>query len=166
MDFRSDNTHGAHPGIVDALARASAGTTGSYGADALTTRVRERCRALFECDVEIFPVLTGTAGNALSIASMTPPWGAVFCHEDAHIQRDELGATEFFTNGAKLFPIAGDDGKLKASVLDRWIFAVGEERRMGTDGDGDRPSIFTRCGGKFITTNDLIRGTNVNDLLM
>ncbi len=129
MDFRSDNTHAAHPGIVEALARASSGTASSYGADALTARVRARCCALFETEVEVFPVLTGTAGNALSIASMTPPWGAVFCHEDAHIHRDELGATEFFTNGAKLFPIAGADGKLAAGVLDHWIHAIGEEGR-------------------------------------
>jgi threonine aldolase len=132
MDFRSDNTHGAHPEIVEALARASRGTQTSYGDDELTARVRERCRAIFEHDVEIFPVLTGTSGNALSIASMTPPWGGVFCHEDAHIQRDELGAPEFFTNGAKLFPIAGANGKLNASDVDRWIHAIGEEGRTAT----------------------------------
>ncbi|MGN6183239.1 MAG: threonine aldolase family protein [Thermoanaerobaculia bacterium] len=132
MDFRSDNTHGAQPGIVEALARASQGQQTSYGDDAYTARVRDRLREVFEHDVEIFPVLTGTAGNALSIASMTPPWGAVFCHEDAHIQRDELGAPEFFTNGAKLFPIAGADGKLEAASVDRWIHAIGEEGRTAT----------------------------------
>lgn len=129
IDFRSDNTHGASPEILDALTRAAAGTMTSYGADAITARVRERCREIFEHDLEIFPVLTGTAGNALAIASMTPPWGGVFCHEDAHIHRDELGAPEFFTNGAKLFPIAGANGKLPAPDVARWVAAIGEEGR-------------------------------------
>jgi threonine aldolase len=128
-DFRSDNTHGASPEIVDALARAAGGTITSYGGDAITARVRERCRAIFETEVEIFPVLTGTAANALAIASMTPPWGGVFCHKDAHIHRDELGAPEFFTNGAKLFPIAGADGKLTAEAAARHVHEIGEEGR-------------------------------------
>ncbi|HEX2834743.1 MAG TPA: beta-eliminating lyase-related protein [Thermoanaerobaculia bacterium] len=129
MDFRSDNTHGAHPAVAEALAEASRGRQSSYGADEYTARVRERLSALFETEVEIFPVLTGTAGNALSVSAMTLPWGAVFCHEDAHIQRDELGAVEFFSNGAKLFPLAGAEGKLPAEALDRSIHAVGEEGR-------------------------------------
>ena len=93
------------------------GTVTSYGHDDITARVRERCRELFETDLEILPVSTGTAGNALSIATVTPPWGGVFCHDDAHIHRDEMGAPEFFTNGAKLFPIAGAHGKLDAATL-------------------------------------------------
>ncbi|MGZ5433317.1 MAG: threonine aldolase family protein [Thermoanaerobaculia bacterium] len=129
IDFRSDNTHGASPEILDALTRAAAGTMSSYGADAITAGVRERCREIFEHDLEIFPVLTGTAANALAIASMTPPWGGVFCHDDAHIHRDELGAPEFFTNGAKLFPIAGANGKLSATDVARWVRAIGEEGR-------------------------------------
>lgn len=130
IDFRSDNTHGASPEILDALNRVAAGTITSYGGDAITDRVRERCREIFETDLEIFPVLSGTAANALAVASMTPPWGAVFCHDDAHIHRDELGAPEFFTNGAKLFPIAGEHGKLNAAGVARWIHSVGEEGRM------------------------------------
>lgn len=129
IDFRSDNTHGASPEITEAVAKATAGRVTSYGEDPFTTRVRARCRELFECDLEIFPVLTGTAANALSIAAMTPPWGGVFCHEDAHIHRDELGAPEFFTGGAKLFPIAGADGKLRADDLKRVIHEIGEEGR-------------------------------------
>ena len=129
IDFRSDNTHGASPEILEALSRASAGTITSYGDDAITARVRERCREIFETDVEIFPVLTGTAGNALAIASMTPPWGGVFCHEDAHIHRDELGAPEFFTGGAKLFPIAGVNGKVSPADVRRSIDEIGGEGR-------------------------------------
>ncbi|HEX2060297.1 MAG TPA: low specificity L-threonine aldolase [Thermoanaerobaculia bacterium] len=128
-DFRSDNTHGASPEVLEALTRAAGGSVTSYGGDPITARVRERCRELFETDLEIFPVLTGTAGNALAIAAMTPPWGAVFCHDDAHIHRDEMGAPEFFTSGAKLIPIAGADGKLHVDELARAIEQIGGEGR-------------------------------------
>jgi len=111
-DFRSDNTQGCSPEVMEALARAAAGTMTSYGGDEITARVREQCRTLFECDLEIFPVITGTAGNALAIAAMTPPGGAVVCHEGAHIVRDELGAPEFFTGGARMITLAGRAGKL------------------------------------------------------
>ncbi|HEX2120606.1 MAG TPA: beta-eliminating lyase-related protein, partial [Thermoanaerobaculia bacterium] len=116
-DFRSDNTHGASPEILEALARANAGTMTSYGGDEITARVRRRCREIFETDVEIFPVLTGTAGNALALAAMTPPAGAVLCHEDAHIVRDENGAPEFFSGGAKIIAVPGAQGKLHPESL-------------------------------------------------
>jgi threonine aldolase len=132
IDFRSDNTHGASPEILGAVTRAAAGNLTSYGGDAITARVRERCRDIFETDVEIFPVLTGTAGNALAIAAMTPPWGGVFCHDDAHIHRDEMGAPEFFTGGAKLFPIAGADGKLRPDEVAHRVRAIGDEGRTAT----------------------------------
>ena len=111
-DFRSDNTQGCSPEVLGAVARAAAGTMTSYGGDEITARVRTRCREIFECDLEVFPVITGTAGNALAIAAMTPPDGTVLCHEDAHIVRDELGAPEFFTGGARMITVAGRDGKL------------------------------------------------------
>jgi threonine aldolase len=111
-DFRSDNVHGCSPEIAEALLRANRGTDTSYGGDAVTARVRERCREIFETDLEIFPVITGTAANALALSALTPPSGAVLCHADAHILHDEEGATEFFTGGAKCIPIEGADGKL------------------------------------------------------
>jgi threonine aldolase len=128
-DFRSDNTHGCSPEILDAIARASAGTQTSYGADEFTTRARQRCCEIFETDVEIFPVVSGTAGNALAISALTPPWGAVFCHEDAHIQRDECGAPELFSGGAKLIPVAGSGGKLHPEDLASAIRTVAESKR-------------------------------------
>lgn len=118
IDFRSDNTHGALPEVIEAIARANAGTMTSYGSDDVTRRVRDRCRELFEHrTLEVFPILTGTAGNALAIAAMTPPWGAVLCHDEAHIQRDELGAPEFYS-GAKLIPSRGALGKLRAEEIE------------------------------------------------
>jgi threonine aldolase len=121
IDFRSDNTHGCSPEIAAALARAGEGTLSSYGRDEITARVAARCAEIFEHDVEVFPVISGTAGNALAIATMTPPWGSVFCHEDAHIHREEMGAVEFFSGGAKLVPIRGDGGKMNVDELQREI---------------------------------------------
>jgi threonine aldolase len=129
VDFRSDNTHGASPEILAALASASGGNVTSYGDDPLTERLRVRCNELFEREVDVVPVATGTAGNALAVASLTPPWGAVFCHEDAHIHRDEMGAPEFFSGGAKLVPIAGARGKLTVESLSRAIDQIGREGR-------------------------------------
>jgi len=129
IDFRSDNTHGCSPGIVEALSRAAGGTVSSYGGDEITSRLRRKCRELFDTDLEIFPLATGTGANSLAIAAMTPPWGGVFCHEDAHIHRDEMGAPEFYTNGAKLFPVAGADGKLSAKARPQWIDAIAREGR-------------------------------------
>jgi threonine aldolase len=117
LDFRSDNTHGVSPEVLDALARANGGSVTSYGGDAITARLRERVRELFETDCEIYPLLTGTAGNSLAIASMTKPGETVLCHADAHIVRDEDGAPEFFSRGAKLVPIAGARGKLHPDDL-------------------------------------------------
>ncbi|MBV9836167.1 MAG: low specificity L-threonine aldolase [Alphaproteobacteria bacterium] len=121
MDFRSDNTVGAHPAIIEALAKAyRAGPMSSYGADDLTARVTERLRKAFEHDSLIaFPVATGTAANALSLACLTPPWGVVFCHPAAHINVDEANAPEFLTGGAKLQCVDGHAGKLDMPTLGR-----------------------------------------------
>lgn len=137
MDFRSDNTHGAHPEIAAAVAAANRGQMTSYGGDATTERVRLRLCELFETEVDLFPVLTGTAGNALSVASMTPPWGAVFCHDEAHIHREELGAVEFYSGGAKVMPIPGAHGRFSAADLDRAIAAMLEQGR------GEPPSCVS-----------------------
>lgn len=117
MDFRSDNVTGAAPEILKALADAASGTVSSYGDDPITARVEEKLKEIFECDLAAFPVATGTAANSLSLALLSPAWGAIFCHEDAHIAVDECGAPEFYTGGAKLIDLPGADGKLTASQL-------------------------------------------------
>jgi len=117
MNFMSDNVTGAAPEILDALIRANEGAMPSYGADPLTARVERRMAALFGRDVAVFPVATGTAANSLALACMTPPWGAVYCHADSHINQDECGAPEMFTAGAKLIPLPGAHGKLTPDTL-------------------------------------------------
>ncbi len=119
MNFRSDNEVGAHPRIVEAVARAfSSGAAPSYGADDWTQRVERRLRELFEKpDLVAFPVGTGTAANVLSLACCTPSWGAIYCHPQAHIVVDEANAPEFFTGGAQLCGIDGPTGKIDARTL-------------------------------------------------
>ena len=87
--------------------RANAGTVPSYGEDPLTARVEAKLKEIFETDLAAFPVATGTGANALSLSVLTPPWGAIYCHRDAHIAVDECGAPEFYTGGAKLVESAG-----------------------------------------------------------
>ena len=125
MDFRSDNTSGVSPAILDALSAANTETTSSYGADAITERVTRRFCDLFEREVAVFPVATGTAANVLSLAALTPPWGVIYCHEEAHIAVDECGAPEFYTGGAQLALLAGDHAKMAPDAIEARISGAG-----------------------------------------
>jgi len=116
-DFRSDNVAGAAPEIVNALAAAAVGSANPYGDDPLTASVTRRLSAIFETEVTVFPVATGTAANALALSALVPPYGSVYCHEESHINTDECGAPENFTDGAKLVPLTGEGGKLKPEPL-------------------------------------------------
>jgi threonine aldolase len=111
MNFASDNAYGALPEIWSALQAADSGAALAYGNDPLTQGLTARFSALFEREVTVFPVLTGTAANALALACLTPPYGAVLCHRDSHIMTSECGAPEFFS-GAKLIGLEGANGKL------------------------------------------------------
>ncbi|WP_405764109.1 low specificity L-threonine aldolase [Streptomyces sp. NBC_00080] len=115
--FTSDNTAGACPEIVQAVTAAAAGQDLPYGADRFTASARARFAEIFDRDVDILPVSTGSAANALSLAALTPSWGSVLCHRDSHINTDECGAPEFFTGGAKLVPLSGDDARIDPAHL-------------------------------------------------
>ena len=124
MNFASDNAYGALPQVLDALVRANEGAVRPYGADPYTESLPARFAALFERDVAVYPVVTGTAANALALACLTPPHGAIFCHAQSHIMDSECGAPEFFSHGAKLIGIAGVDGKLSLESITAAIDAV------------------------------------------
>jgi len=117
MNFCSDNVAGIAPEIMAAIEKANQGAMPSYGADAITARVEQRLSEIFEREVAAFPVVTGTSANALALSTLTPPYGAIYCHPEAHIMVDECGAPELYTGGAKLVPIAGAGGKLSASAV-------------------------------------------------
>ncbi len=125
MNFSSDNVTGVAPEIMAALAAANAGPAASYGADAITERLARRFSDLFEREVVVFPVATGTAANALALACLTPPWGVVYGHREAHFQVDECGAPEFYAGGAKLRPLEGAHGKITAADLEAAIMGRG-----------------------------------------
>jgi threonine aldolase len=117
MNFLSDNTAPAVPEILDALAQANAGFAAGYGEDEWTHAVERRLAEIFERDLVAFLVPTGTAANALALAHIAPPWGAVFCHPDSHIANDECGAPEFLGGGLKLVAVPGEAGKIAPEAL-------------------------------------------------
>jgi threonine aldolase len=117
MNFASDNTASVAPEIFDALARANEGFALGYGNDDVTRAVERRIGEVFERDAAVFLVPTGTAANALALAHVSPPWGAVFTHSEAHIVTDECGAPEFFGAGLKLIGLPGVGCKLGAASL-------------------------------------------------
>lgn len=117
-DFSSDNAAPAHPKVLEALAAANAGNAPSYGDDPWTARLKERMSELFGRPVWTFPVLTGTAANTIALASMTPPCGAILCHEAAHILVDECGGTELLSGGARLIPLPGEAGRIDPAALE------------------------------------------------
>lgn len=118
MNFASDNTAGIAPAILDAIARVADGYALGYGSDPVTARVEQRLAQLFEREVAMFLVPTGTAANALALAQLTPPWGAVLCHAESHIATDECGATEFYGGGVKLIALAGEGCKIAPATLE------------------------------------------------
>lgn len=125
MNFASDNAAGIAPPILDAIVQANAGYALGYGNDELSRAVERRFCELFEREVAVFLVATGTAANALSVAHLAPPWGAVLCHEESHLASDECGAPEFFGAGLKLIELPGAGGKIAAETLAR---ALARER--------------------------------------
>jgi threonine aldolase len=126
MNFASDNTAPIAPAILAAIAGANEGYARGYGNDDWTFGVEQRLSEIFEREVAVFLVPTGTAANALALAQVTPPWGVVFCHAESHIATDECGAPEFFGHGLKLAGIGGGDGKIAPEALQTALSAYGE----------------------------------------
>ncbi|WP_243374616.1 threonine aldolase family protein [Microvirga solisilvae] len=121
MNFASDNIVGASPQVLQALAQANAGAMAAYGGDEITKRVKARFNEIFEREVSVFFVTTGTAANALALSSAVPPYGLCVCHREAHIIDDECGAPEFFMHGAKLAGLPGVGAKLSAESVSAYL---------------------------------------------
>jgi threonine aldolase len=116
-NFGSDNVSPVCASILAAIQAANVAPTGSYGADPFTERLTRVASNLFETDVLIYPVATGTAANALALSQIAPPYGGVYCHTGAHIVTDECGAPEFFTGGAKMLGLPSSTGKIGPEAL-------------------------------------------------
>ncbi len=119
LRFFSDNTATVCPEILRALAEANTGLAVAYGDDPWTRRLDGAFGEFFGTEVRAFPVATGTAANALALATLTPPYGAVFAHHEAHIACDECAAPGFFTGGAQLVLLDGEQAKLSPATLSR-----------------------------------------------
>ena len=108
----SDNTSGICPEAMDYLMRANQSDDLAYGNDRWTAQASDRFRELFETDCEVFFVFNGTAANSLALASTCQSYHSVICHQLAHIETDECGGPEFFSNGSKLLTVAGEQGRV------------------------------------------------------
>ena len=118
MNFASDTTAPAHPRVIEAISAVNQGSAASYGGDDTTAHLRTLLTNVFETeDFDFWVFASGTSSNALALSVMCSPIGAIACHEEAHIERDERGAPEFFTGGAKLRLLSGAAARIDEDHL-------------------------------------------------
>lgn len=149
MNFASDNVRGVAAPVLRALVEGMDGAAPAYGADPVTGALEPLFADLFSCPVAVLPVATGGAANGLALSALSPPYGGIFCHEEAHIAVDECGAPEFFTGGAKLIPLPGADGKIDPAALKAAIDRTGHRGLHGV-----KPAVLsltqlTECGTAY-----------------
>ena len=125
VKFASDNVAGACPEVLEAILKANDGDSTPYGNDQISSDLQNKFSEIFEKEVIVFPIASGTAANALALATMTPSFGNVYCHRLSHINTDECGAPEFYTGGAKLVNLQGINGKIIAEELNESISGKG-----------------------------------------
>lgn len=115
--FASDNYSGICPEVWNSLADANHGHAPSYGRDLWTQEASDLLREVFERDCEVFFVFNGTAANSLALASMCQSYHSVICHQRSHIETDECGAPEFYSNGTKILLVPGENGKVDLNAV-------------------------------------------------
>jgi threonine aldolase len=119
--FASDNYGGICPEAWTAMAEANAGHAPGYGDDRWTAEAADLLRETFETDCEVFFVFNGTSANSLALASLCQSYHSILCHETAHVETDECGAPEFFSNGTKVLTVAGAHGKIDPACVDHMV---------------------------------------------
>jgi len=119
--FASDNYAGICPEAWQALQEADSGYATSYGDDPWTAKACDALRNFFETDCEVFFVFNGTAANSLALASLCQSYHSVICHDMAHVETDECGASEFFSNGTKLLTVGGQNGKVDLTEIEHTV---------------------------------------------
>ncbi len=117
QQFASDNYSGVCPEAWEAMAEANHGHATAYGDDPWTQRASDLFRELFETECEVFFAFNGTAANSLALASLCQSYHSVICTQSAHVETDECGAPEFFSNGSKLLTAPTQDGKLTSAAI-------------------------------------------------
>lgn len=117
MLFASDNWAGAHPAIAASLSEHASGYATAYGDDAFDRSVYDRFNEIFEREVAVFYVATGSAANSLALTSVSKPGGIVFSHRQSHILEDECGALEHLSGGTRICPVDGVDARMTPDAL-------------------------------------------------
>lgn len=117
INFASDNTSGVDPEIFSIVEEAARSSAMPYGDDDYSVKLQTLTNEVFEKEVSIFPVATGSAANSLALSAVCPPYGTVYCHEQSHIEEDECAAPEFYIGGGKLSLLSGAKAKFSAESL-------------------------------------------------
>jgi threonine aldolase len=139
IELRSDNAAGVAPEILAGIEAANLGSAAAYGADARSADLQAMVREVFEHPhATVFPVLTGTAANSLALAAMCPQWGAVLCHESAHVVQNECGSTSLFSGGAVLRGLPGERFRITPATLEEAF----ESTRWG-DNHHSQPKVLS-----------------------
>ena len=120
-DFASDNYAGVCPEAIEAIQQANDGFQRSYGDDRFTEEASNKIRELFDTNCDVYFVFNGTAANSLALAAMCQSYHSVISHNLAHVETDECGAPEFFSNGTKLLTVPGENGKVDVNEVERTI---------------------------------------------
>jgi threonine aldolase len=150
MNFSSDTSAPAHPAVIEALARVNTGMEASYGGDTVTAALRAKLAAVFETeDFDYWLTASGTASNALALSCFCSPIGAVLCHEEAHIARDERGAPEFFSGGGKLQLLTGFGARIDREALEIALSQINPAFVHETPAEALSLTNLTECGTAY-----------------
>jgi len=128
MFLRTDSVAGVHPHILAAIEKAAAGEAQPYGADELTQQLNGAFSTVFGHEAWVLPTLSGTAANAIAMATFAERFGAVFCHEGAHIKHDEANAVGFYSPGMVSIGVAGAHGRIDRVALEGHLNSLNMRR--------------------------------------
>ena len=134
--FASDNYAGICPEAWAAMAEANHGHEPAYGDDAWTQKATDLIRQVFDTNADVFFVFNGTAANSLALSSLCQSYHSILCAETAHVETDECGAPEFFSNGTKILLLPGVDGKIDCDAIEQAV-------RRRTDIHYPKPRVVT-----------------------
>jgi len=119
--FASDNYSGICPEAWEAMKEANVGHAPAYGEDIWTEQASNMLRELFEYDCEVFFTFNGTAANSLALASLCHSYHSIICSDVAHVETDECGAPEFFSNGTKILLASNELGKIQPDSVEQLV---------------------------------------------
>lgn len=127
--FKSDNTSGVHPKVLKAIEEVNFEHESAYGEDSVTKKAIEKFRSVFEKDVDVFFVTTGTSANVIGLSGALLPYEGVIAPVTAHINVDECGALERYA-GNKIIQIQTEDGKINPEMIVDTLIVLGDEHAV------------------------------------